>query len=74
MRLLPPLLAVCALAAFAASAFAQDMDDDAAPAPPPSSDTATFVAFGQPVIAFTHAEIIDGTGAAPRYGQTLVIK
>ena len=33
-----------------------------------------WVAYGQPVIAFTHATIVDGTGAAPRPDQTLVIE
>jgi len=57
------------------SASAQDMDDDAAAAPPPAqSDDAKFVAYNQPVIVFTHAEILDGTGAAPKYDQTLVIR
>lgn len=32
-----------------------------------------WVAYKQPVIAFTHATIVDGTGAAPRHDQTLVI-
>ncbi|MBD8874060.1 amidohydrolase family protein [Rhodanobacter sp. DHB23] len=31
------------------------------------------VAYRQPVIAFTHATIVDGTGGAPAYDQTLVI-
>jgi enamidase len=33
-----------------------------------------WVAYKQPVIAFTHAMIIDGTGAAPNVDQTLVIE
>lgn len=32
-----------------------------------------WIAYKQPVIAFTHATIIDGTGAAPKLDQTLVI-
>ncbi len=32
------------------------------------------VAYTQPVIAFTHAEVVDGTGAAPRRDMTLVIR
>lgn len=32
------------------------------------------VAYTQPVIAFTHAEVIDGTGAAPRRDMTLVVR
>src|SRR5690348_13559095 len=61
---------------FGVSALAQDMDDDAASPRPPATaqaDDAKFAAYGQPVIAFTHAEIVDGTGAAPKYDQTLVI-
>ncbi|MBS0471420.1 MAG: amidohydrolase family protein [Proteobacteria bacterium] len=49
------------------------MDDAAAP-PPTDPDAAKFIAYSQPVIAFTHAEIVDGTGAAPRYDQTLIVK
>ncbi|MBS0380971.1 MAG: amidohydrolase family protein [Proteobacteria bacterium] len=33
-----------------------------------------WVAYQQPVIAFTHATIVDGTGAAPKHDQTLVIE
>ncbi|HEX5354003.1 MAG TPA: amidohydrolase family protein [Rhodanobacteraceae bacterium] len=32
-----------------------------------------WIAYKQPVIAFTHASIVDGTGAAPKHDQTLVI-
>ncbi|HET9818404.1 MAG TPA: amidohydrolase family protein [Rhodanobacteraceae bacterium] len=32
-----------------------------------------WIAYKQPVIAFTHAMIVDGTGAAPQLDQTLVI-
>lgn len=32
-----------------------------------------WIAYRQPVIAFTHATVIDGTGAAPTRDQTLVI-
>lgn len=67
------LLACLVLAA--TPAFAQDVDDDVAPAAAAQpSDDAKFVAYGQPVIAFTHAEIVDGTGAPARYGQTLMVK
>lgn len=44
----------------------------------PAAEIATngkeFVAYGQPVIAFTHATVIDGTGAKPARDQTLVIQ
>jgi enamidase len=38
------------------------------------ADTKDWVAYKQPVIAFTHATIVDGTGAAPKTDQTLVIE
>ena len=68
------LLSAAALVALTVSAVAQDMDE--APPPPPAQQNpdAKFIAYDQPVIAFTHAEIIDGTGAAPKYNQTLVVK
>lgn len=65
------LLSAASLIAMSACAFAQD--DDAAVTPPSLSANAKFIAYNQPVVAFTHAEIIDGTGAAPKYDQTLVI-
>jgi imidazolonepropionase-like amidohydrolase len=71
-----PLLSFSLLLMLSPPAFAQDMDDDAAPAPAQGaqSDDAKFVAYNQPLIAFTHAEIVDGTGAGPRYDQILVVK
>jgi enamidase len=69
MRLLPILFSAFVLSSGAA--FAQDMDD--ATTPPPAPEAAKLVGYGEPVIAFTHAEIVDGTGAKPRYDQTLVI-
>src|SRR5437868_12385802 len=56
------------------SALAQDMDDMAAPPPDQKSEDAKFVAYDQKIIAFTHAEIVDGTGAAPEYDQTLLVR
>jgi predicted amidohydrolase len=38
------------------------------------AEDAKFVAYDQKLIAFTHAEVIDGTGAAPLFDQTLVVK
>jgi imidazolonepropionase-like amidohydrolase len=35
---------------------------------------APFLAFDAPVVALTHVRVIDGTGAAPREDQTLVIE
>ena len=72
MRSITALLAAVSFIALSASAVAQD-DDAAVTAPPPSTN-AKFIAYSQPVIAFTHAEVIDGTGAAPQYDQTLVVK
>ena len=72
MRPVSALLSAVAFAALSAAAIAQDMDD-APPPTQPNPDT-KFIAYNQPVIAFTHAEIIDGTGAAPKYDQTLIVK
>ena len=68
------ILMAAAAAIVASAASAQDMDDMAAPPPVSQSDDAKFIAYNQPVLAFTHAEIVDGTGAAPKYNQTLVVK
>lgn len=74
MRSISVLLSVAAFAVLSASAVAQDMDD-ASPAPPPQqSPDAKFIAYNQPIIVFTHAEIVDGTGGAAKYDQTLIIK
>jgi enamidase len=73
MRRSSLFLSAAAIAVLCVSAAAQDMDDAATPPTPPNPD-AKFVAFNQPVIAFTHAEIIDGTGSAPKYDQTLLVK
>lgn len=37
------------------------------------ADSKDWIAYKQPVIAFTHATVVDGTGAAPKQDQTLVI-
>ncbi|MGN6515023.1 MAG: amidohydrolase family protein [Rhizomicrobium sp.] len=73
MRSISMLLCAAALAALSLSASAQDMDE-VPPPPKQQNEDAKFVAYSQPVIAFTHAEIVDGTGAAPKYDQTLVVK
>jgi imidazolonepropionase-like amidohydrolase len=44
----------------------------APPAPPPPR--MAFVSVDAPVVALTHARVIDGTGAAPRSDQTLIIR
>jgi enamidase len=72
MRKLP--LALMALLLGGTSALAQDMDDVAARPAAQQSDDAKFIAYNQPVIAFTHAEIVDGTGGPARYDQTLIVR
>ena len=54
-----PLLRLIATAAFAQGRF--------------QPGNAPFLAFDSPVVALTHVRVIDGTGAAPREDQTLVI-
>jgi imidazolonepropionase-like amidohydrolase len=71
MRRLAGLAAILA-AGLSFGAPAQDMDD-APPPPVPQADDAKFVAYNQAEIAFTHAEIVDGTGARPKFDQTLVV-
>jgi len=53
--------------------LAQDDDDAPLPSTQAQSDDAKFIAYNQPIIAFTHAEIVDGTGAGPKIDQTLVV-
>ncbi len=67
------IFAALAIAGLPLAALAQDADD-VPPTPPPASGDAKFIAYNQPVIAITHAEIVDGTGGAPRYDQTLLIQ
>ena len=43
-------------------------------APFAHADPDNWIAYKQPVIAFIHATIVDGTGAAPKHDQTLVIE
>ena len=49
-----------------------DWMDAVSPTPPPPPKVPPSVVYSQDVIAFTHAEIIDGTGAAPRRDMTLI--
>src|SRR5438477_9984141 len=36
-----------------------------------SPDTLMYVSVDSPVVAITHVKVVDGTGAAPRTGQTI---
>ena len=38
-----------------------------------SPDTLNYVSVKEPVIAITHVKVVDGTGAAPKTGQTIVL-
>ncbi|MGD0865729.1 MAG: amidohydrolase family protein [Rhizomicrobium sp.] len=73
MRPWPVLCLALALAGISVAAIAQDDDETPPPSMPAQSDDVKFVAYSQPVLAFTHAEIVDGTGAAPKYDQTMVV-
>ena len=42
--------------------------------PPVTADTRPFVSVDAPIVALTHARLIDGTGAPPRDDQTIVIE
>jgi hypothetical protein len=39
-----------------------------------SAAVRTYVAVDSPIVALTHARVIDGTGAPARDGQTIVIR
>ncbi len=56
-------IALLALPAAAAAQTAEELTEDAR----------QFVQYGDPVIAITGVQVVDGTGAAPRSGQTVVI-
>src|SRR4051812_30550610 len=38
-----------------------------------SPDTLNYVSVKEPVVAITHVKVVDGTGAAPKTGQTIVL-
>jgi imidazolonepropionase-like amidohydrolase len=63
---LPRLLALLALATAPLSATAQR--------PTLSNAVRAFVSVDAPVVALTNARVIDGTGAAPRDAQTIVLQ
>ena len=62
MRVLPPWGWLAGVAAAAVPSFGAE-----------SGDAASYLSLGAPSLALRHVEIIDGTGAAPRADQTLVI-
>jgi len=64
-------MTVVLAAAGAVSAQVDWMDAQTAP-PPPSPKRPPSVVYTQDVIAFTHAQIVDGTGAPPRRDMTLI--
>src|SRR5271154_206323 len=74
MRALPALLLASAIACCMAIPASAQMDwmDSVATPPPAPPKLPPSVVYSQDVIAFTHAEIVDGTGAAPRRDMTLV--
>jgi hypothetical protein len=63
MQPLPPFLATACLTTISLACFAQTAKSPLAP----------YISVSDPVIALTHVEIIDGTGAAPVTDQTLVL-
>src|SRR5262245_32208790 len=60
-KLFPRCLFLLAVISIATSAFAQ------------APDRQQFIRIEAPVVALTHVRVIDGTGAAPRDDQTIVI-
>lgn len=58
-------LALCASVLFGSSALAQARLSD---------ETLKYVSVNAPIVALTHAKVVDGTGAAPKTNQTLVLQ
>jgi enamidase len=69
-RITQAALTLAAFAALSASALGQMDWMDAVGTPPAKLPPS--VVHAEPVIAFTHAQIVDGTGAAPRRDMTLI--
>ncbi|HEY5253454.1 MAG TPA: amidohydrolase, partial [Acidobacteriaceae bacterium] len=63
MRTFPAFLATACLITVSLAGFAQTAKSPLAP----------YISVADPVIALTHVEIIDGTGAAPVSDQTVVL-
>lgn len=66
MRRLSPSLAALAMLAAPAALAAQSFDQL-------GTRAKTYVSEAGPVIALTHVQLVDGTGAAPRADQTVII-
>jgi enamidase len=66
------LAAILALAAIAPASGQMDWMDSVNAPPPVPPKLPPSVVYAQDVVAFTHAEIVDGTGAAPRRDMTLI--
>ena len=64
MQSLPAFLATACLTTVSLACRAQSA---------PSNPLAPYISVSEPVIALTHVEMIDGTGAAPVMDQTLVL-
>ena len=75
MLFLPTLAVAAGAALVAAQGQRQGLTPSQARNHPELSPTVyNFVKVDAPLIALTHARVIDGTGAPPREGQTIVIK
>ena len=75
MRIIPSILLASALTLAALTSASAQMDwmDSVSPTPPTTPPKLPpSIVYSQDVIAFTHAEIIDGTSSAPRRDMTLI--
>jgi enamidase len=61
-------------AALALAALPLASGADAQPSPTLAPEVRQFVTVDAPVVALTRVRVVDGTGAAPRAGQTIVIE
>ena len=79
--LLPVVASAAGIAPLVAPLSAQGASPNASSPPAPvtgpaarlSNEVRQFVAVAEPVVALTNVTVIDGTGSAPRTGQTVVI-
>src|SRR6185312_12502494 len=58
---------------FAATAMLLAAQPALAQRPTLSPYTMEYVSVSEPVVAITHVKVVDGTGAAPKTGQTIVL-